>query len=234
MQVLHHVDHFAPRWVVVENVIQMRRWSRYPKFLSALRTNFEVREEVLDAADFGVPQSRRRLFLICDRVHEPGAVEPSARTHTPARTILDPMGTWPMKPLLTSRRAKDTILRAERAIAEVGAREPFLLVYYGTDGGGGWQSLDRPLRTITTLDRFALVVPSRHGHQMRMLQVPELRRAMGFDPRFQLPLGTRRDRIKLLGNGVCPPVMAAIVDGLVHGRNAARSSLADLRQRRAG
>jgi DNA (cytosine-5)-methyltransferase 1 len=47
-----------------------------------------------------------------------------------------------------------------------------------------------------------------------MLQVPELRRAMGFDEDFALPAGTRRDRIRLLGNGVCPPVMSAVVAAL--------------------
>jgi hypothetical protein len=29
--------------------------------------------------------------------------------------------------------------------------------YYGTDKAGGWQSLDKPLRTITTLDRFGVI-----------------------------------------------------------------------------
>ena len=48
-----------------------------------------------------------------------------------------------------------------------------------------------------------------------MLQVPELRRAMGLPDDFKLPVGTRRDRIKLLGNGVCPPVMEAVVRSLV-------------------
>ena len=48
-----------------------------------------------------------------------------------------------------------------------------------------------------------------------MLQVPELRRAMGLAADFKLPLGTRRDRIRLLGNGVCPPVMEAVVQSLV-------------------
>ena len=50
---------------------------------------------------------------------------------------------------------------------------------------------------------------------MRMRQVPERKRAMGFDEDFELPVGTRRDRIRLLGNGVCPPVMKAVVDSLV-------------------
>ncbi len=49
---------------------------------------------------------------------------------------------------------------------------------------------------------------------LRMLQVPELKRAMGFDDRFRVDNGTRRDRIRLLGNGVCPPVMEAVVRSL--------------------
>ena len=48
-----------------------------------------------------------------------------------------------------------------------------------------------------------------------MLQVPELKRAMGFGDDFQLPVGTRRDKIRLLGNGVCPPVMETILRSLV-------------------
>ena len=91
---------------------------------------------------------------------------------------------------------------------------PFLVVYYGSDGAGGWQSLDRPLRTLTTLDRFGLVTWERDTAMLRMLQVPELKRAMGFDDRLRVDNGTRRDRIRLLGNGVCPPVMEAVVRSL--------------------
>ena len=40
---------------------------------------------------------------------------------------------------------------------------------------------------------------------LHMLQVPELKRAMGFDRSYRLLHGSRRDRIKMLGNGVCPP-----------------------------
>ena len=39
----------------------------------------------------------------------------------------------------------------------LGAGVPFLIVYYRSDNVGGWQRLDRPLRTITTVDRFGLV-----------------------------------------------------------------------------
>jgi DNA (cytosine-5)-methyltransferase 1 len=95
--------------------------------------------------------------------------------------------------------------------------EPFLVVYYGSDGSGGWQPLDRPLRTLTTLDRFGLVTWQKRTPMLRMLQVPELLRAMGFDRKYSLPHGSRRDKIKLLGNGVCPPVMEAIVSSITEG-----------------
>ncbi len=52
---------------------------------------------------------------------------------------------------------------------------------------------------------------------MRMLQVPELKRAMGFSARYRLNGGSRRDRIKLLGNAVCPPVMEHVVRTLTNG-----------------
>jgi DNA (cytosine-5)-methyltransferase 1 len=107
-----------------------------------------------------------------------------------------------------------TLERAERGFAEMGEEASFLLVYYGTDGGGGWQRLDRPLRTVTTVDRFALVEPGPNGHNMRMLQVSELEKAMGFEGDYLMSRGTRRENITILGNGVCPPVMQAIVKQL--------------------
>ena len=75
--------------------------------------------------------------------------------------------------------------------------------------------MDRPLRTVTTIDRFALV-ESRSGQpRIRMLQVSELKRAMGFAESYKLESGTRRDKIRLLGNGVCPPVMRAVIESLL-------------------
>ena len=95
---------------------------------------------------------------------------------------------------------------------------PFLIVYYGLDGPGGWQTLDRPLRTVTTLDRFGLVTWLGREPMLRMLQPSELAKAMGFERDFCLDhVRQRRERIKLLGNGVAPPVMEAIVRSLTSG-----------------
>ncbi len=221
MHALRFVCALLPRWVVIENVIQMRSWSRYAELVSILTDDlgYHVREQVLDAADFAVPQRRRRLFLVCDREKPPHEINPANGRHVKnVHHILDPVGTWARGSLYSERRATPTLERAERAIAELGRGEPFLIVYYGSDGSGGWQSLDRPLRTMTTLDRFGLVEWEGNTPMLRMLQVPELMRAMGFGNRYSLPLGSRRDRIKLLGNGVCPPVMEGIVRRLTWSR----------------
>lgn len=215
LYVLNYARAFEPRWLIIENVIQMRKWSRYEELLEALRQDYNVIPQVLDAADFGVPQTRRRLFLLCDRKREPPDLSGYRGDRgLMARDILDPLGTWPAGPLRREGRAADTLARADRAIAEVGEGVPFLIVYYSTDGGGGWQRLDRPIRTLTTLDRFGLVEWNDEGPTLRMLQVPELKRAMGFDTAYKLHRGSRRDRIKILGNGVCPPVMRHIVAAL--------------------
>lgn len=215
----HYLLNFAaalkPRWMVLENVVSMRNWHGYDPLIDALKAQgYHVLPQVLNAADFGAPQTRRRLFLLCDRRRTPDEIEPPAGVRASAESVLDPAGTWLTRPLYTPKRATGTLARAERAMAELGRGVPFLIVYYGTDGSGGWQSLDRPLRTLTTLDRFGLVTWEGDTPMLRMLQVSELRRAMGFDAGFRLDHGSRRDRIRLLGNGVCPPVMTAVVRSL--------------------
>lgn len=214
-QVVRFAKAFRPRWLVVENVVSMKRWIRYAEFKQGIEgVGYKLREQVINAADFGVPQSRRRLFLLADLSQQPPFVTPRKHVTRKAAEIVDLNGTYRWSPLRTPTRAKATLLRAERGIAEIGRKKPFLLVYYGSDHAGGWQRLNRPLRTITTLDRFALVKPTPAGYMMRMLQVPELQAAMGMPTAMKFQAGTRRDRIKMLGNAVCPPVMKSVVQVL--------------------
>ena len=216
-QVVRYARAMKPRWLIIENVIHMRSWGRYTEFLqSLLDEGYGVTEHILDAADYGVPQKRKRLFIVCDREADP----PSRFTKNrgPKRSvasILDKPGMWKNSPLDNGRRATATLERASRAFSALGKDVPFLIVYYGTDGAGGWQPLTVPLRTITTLDRFALCEPSESGPTLRMLQPPELTRAMGYGNDLVLHRGPRRHRIMILGNGVCPPVMRTLVSTLV-------------------
>ncbi|MCX6827713.1 MAG: DNA cytosine methyltransferase [candidate division Zixibacteria bacterium] len=218
-----HVIRFAealhPRWIVIENVVSMRKWARYHEFLERLKSlGYHCREQILNAADFAVPQTRRRLFILCDREIMPRAVPQKQQPVKGANTIVSSNGAYPFRLLRSDHRAPATLERAERAIAAIGARTPFLIVYYGSDHAGGWQPITRPLRTITTLDRFAYVKPTADGHVMRMLQPEELKLAMGWPKCFRIKQGTRRDKIKVIGNAVSPKVMAVIIKTLLNGR----------------
>jgi len=218
-QVVRFAEAFQPRWIAIENVVNMRKWTRYAEFKAALeKLGYHLQEQVLNAAHFGVPQSRRRLFLVADRQQMPSKVVPRKTEPKKIADIVDLNGTYRWTPLRQPNRAKPTLERAERGFAALGKTSPFLLVYYGSDGSGGWQRLNRPLRTITTVDRFALVRPdAEHGHVMRMLQVPELQAAMGMPPKMKFETGSRRERIKMIGNAVCPPVMRQVVTQLISG-----------------
>lgn len=220
--VIRFAKAMQPRWIVVENVVSMMHWASYDKWLTRLkRLGYHCRELRLDAQNFGVAQSRRRLYVVCDRLAMPPEVVGDLSKRVPVKAVL---GTgegngynYSFRPLELPGRAAATLSRAQRGIDSVGRRKPFLLVYYGSDAAGGWQRLDRPLRTITTLDRFALVRPNGRGHEMRMLQPPELAAAMGFPEEYLWPDITRREHVKLIGNAVAPPVMEVIVKSLIRG-----------------
>lgn len=226
----------APRWVVLENVVPWRSWHGYSDLISGLQNDlgYNCVARILEATHFDVPQSRKRLFVICDRECVPRLPEKGVVTTKTARDIIDPPGTWKAGPLRSPHRSGNTLTRAQAGIDALGEGVDFLVVYYGSDRAGGWQPLDRPLRTLTTLDRFGLVQWIGGQATLRMLQVPELVRAMGLHDR-KPPRGpsapfrfsedcSRRERVKLLGNGVCAPVMAAIVRALTQARPAIAQS----------
>jgi DNA (cytosine-5)-methyltransferase 1 len=186
----------------------MRHWKRFEEWTGKLKAlGYQINHGTLDARYFSTPQSRRRLFVVCDREAKPDL---PANGRITKKTVASVVGRgepkdkpWQWSYLDIPGRAEATLERANRAIAEPGPKTPFLMVYYGSDGAGGFQTLDRPLRTITTLDRFAYVRPNGKGHEMRMLQPTELAAAMGFPARHKLPGVSRREKIKLIGNAVC-------------------------------
>ncbi|MCP4153951.1 MAG: DNA cytosine methyltransferase [bacterium] len=215
-QVIKFAKVLNPRWLVIENVATMKKWPRYNEFLKQVEElGYNTEAQVLNSADFGVPQNRKRLFIQCDKIEKPDKIQASTKQPVPASTIINHNGKYSYTPLRTERRAKATLERAERAITALGKNRSFLIVYYGSDYAGGWQSLDKPLRTITTIDRFAIVRPNGNDYEMRMLQPEELKVAMSMPKNFKIEQGTRRNKIKMIGNAVCPEVMKNIVSSLV-------------------
>lgn len=212
-QVIRFAKAFKPRWIVIENVINMAKWTRYKEFYQALvDEGYQITEQRLNSADFGVPQSRRRLFLLCDRERKPSAINKPELAKVPASSFINLNGEYKWTPVEKEKRAPATLARAKRGREHV-KRNPFLMVYYGSDGSGGWQKMSRPLRTVTTVDRFAVVKQEDGVDVMRMLQPDELVYAMGMNG-MEFKHGSRREKIHMLGNAVCPPVMTSVITHL--------------------
>ena len=155
-----------PRLVVVENVHEMISWELYRAWRTALSDlGYRVSEQVLDAADAGVPQERKRLFVVGTRGRRPITIPQPTREHVPARGCLDlDAGTWSR---WREAYVPKSVARIESAQRHHG---PDVLVpYYGSKSSHAGRSLDRPIGTLTTRARWAVV----DGDRMRMVSPVE-------------------------------------------------------------
>ena len=203
--VVSAAEYHRPAALVVENVPEFARWALYPAWCAAMHAlGYALEPMILDAADHGVPQHRRRLFVIGTRSRYPIEIATPKREHVAASTVIDfDGGSWSRidKP----GRAARTLQRIHAGRAVHGDR--FLSAYYGNEHGG--RSLDRPLGTVTTRDRYAVI----DGDRMRMLTAQEYRGAMGFPASYVLPR-THREAVHMLGNAVCPPVARDVINAI--------------------
>lgn len=193
-----------PSCIVVENVGEIQKWgpkkngAHFRRWLGFFEDEgYVISQNLTNAADYGVPQERRRLFILM--VHHtirngPVVLPQVTCSRVPARTFIE----WDRHPFtLVKDKCEATREKVAYSRDRLGLYT-FLLSYYGRTFLG--RSLDEPVGTLTTNDRWALV----NGGRMRMLQPSELRAAMGFPKSYVLPT-TRRDAVKALGNAVCPP-----------------------------
>jgi DNA (cytosine-5)-methyltransferase 1 len=193
-----------PRVIAMENVPEFRTWGplddegqpiperageTFGEFVGALgELGYHVEWDVLNAADFGAPTARRRLFLVARRDGEP--VRWPEPTHGPGRAhpyraaaeCID----WSIPVPSIFDRAKPLAEATQRRIAEgvrryvLTSAKPFIVPVKSWGGGGnGPRSIDEPMRTITTSKRgeFGIVAPTlintRNGE--REGQAPRVR-----------------------------------------------------------
>lgn len=196
-----------PPAVLVENVPEFSDWLLWSAWCAAMTAlGYAIAPQVIDAADHGVPQNRRRLFVVCTRSKHPIELRLPKRQVTPAAKIIDfSAGSW--SPVDKPGRSRNTLARIEAGRRRHGDR--FVAPYYGSGSGETGRSLDRPLGTVTTRARWAVI----DGDRMRMLTTDESRAAMGFPACYRLP-ERHAEAVHLLGNAVCPPVAADIITAL--------------------
>lgn len=216
-----HAKRLMPRLVLCENVEEIKTWEDYPRWIesmSCIGYDFESRELV--ASDYGSYTSRRRWFGVFRSDGLP--VRWPQKTH--ARLLGQMLiGDDKKKPWMKVRDILDlddvgdgvesrSKPLAERTLRRISAGNRafgsvWLMQYYGNSVG---QSIDEPLRTLTTHDRFALVTNRADGTHLRMLRVDEMKRAQGFPDDYNLsryPDGTaipRSVQTEKIGNSVVP------------------------------
>lgn len=196
-----------PRAVVVENVPEFAKWALYPAWCAAMHAlGYALAPMVLDAADSGVAQHRRRLFIVATQSKSPIVLALPQREHRPAADVID-LATGKWSPIERPGRSLNTLARIASGRRQHGDR--FLAPYYGSGSGETGRSLHRPIGTLTTKARWAVI----DGERMRMVSAPEGRALMGFPADCHLP-ASAATAWHLLGNAVCPPQAADLLTAL--------------------
>lgn len=168
--------------VIVENVREFRDWgpidsrgrplkSRkgeiYQAFLRAIESlGYRVEEQLLNAADFGDPTTRIRLFIIARRGRKPIVwPQPShyptdllGQRWVPARKIID----WAIRgqSIFTRKRplSPNTLARIYAGLRKFGGVS-FIVGAGGPQRAGKPQSIEEPLGTLLTRNHRAVVQP---------------------------------------------------------------------------
>ncbi len=222
-----------PDVFLMENVPQLLRSAEYEAFRKAVaRLGFEVVGKVLNAADFGVPQTRRRAIVIGSRIGTPSLPTP---THFPAgtapprgkewATVRTAIGDLTRKPTgdnwHNSRSPRPESVERYKTIPgegegrfELAERRPditpdcWLRKKSGSTDVFGRLWWDRPAYTIRT--EFYKPEKGRYLHPVahRPLTVREAARCMSFPDDFVLPTDQSMTSVaRQIGNAV-PPMLA--------------------------
>lgn len=196
-----------PAAVVVENVPAFASWTLYAAWCSAMSAlGYALSPMVLDAADHGVPQHRRRLFIVATRSRHPIELKLPQREHRAAAEIISSTsGKW--SPIERPGRSFRTLARIAAGRREFGSI--FLAPFYGSGSGQTGRSLARPIGTLTTRARWAVIADER----MRMVSAAEGRALMGFPDDYRLPTNEAQ-AWHLIGNAVAPVVACDVLEAL--------------------
>lgn len=214
------VRSLRPRAVLLENVPRLATSSHFRRFVAGLqRSGYVCSWEIVDAAEFGVPQHRRRLVLVA--VAE-GQV-PKPTVVSTARSVRQAIGRLPLPsrsrdPLHAYRvQTSDTVRRRLRALPRDGGNRADLPValqldcHMGTTGFRdvyGRMAWDRPAPTLTG----GCINPSKgrfvHPSQNRAITLREAALLQGFPRSYKFDLSRGRYAAALQVGNAVPPRLA--------------------------
>lgn len=205
--VISALEYHRPYAAMIENVPHFAQWALFPAWCSAAHAlNYAVSIHTMDAADHEVPQNRVRLIIVLTRSAHPLELKFEPKPPVPATSFIQfHAGRW--SAVTKPGRAVATLDRVANGRRRFGDR--FVMPYYTKGSGTTGRSLDRPIGTITTRDRWAIV----DGDRMRMLLPEESKAAMSFGPDYKLPSDPKL-ATHMLGNATCPKHIRDVVDAI--------------------
>lgn len=231
LEFLRIVEAVQPELVTMENVPRLAHLPLWKQFVSRLEAaDYNVDWDVVDAADYGVPQSRTRLVLLASKL---GPIQLPAPMVGERATVRAAIGAQP--PVKAGEKNADDPLHASRTLTQ-----PNLERIRSSRQGGTWRdwpeemrvrchrsergrtypsvygrmSWDRPAPTMTT--QFYGFGNGRFGHpdQDRAITLREGALLQSFPADFKFaPKGSRvnfREMGRLIGNAVPPALGEAI------------------------
>jgi DNA (cytosine-5)-methyltransferase 1 len=183
---------------IIENVSEFQNWRLFEAWkYSLIQLGYSVSINLVNAATLGVPQSRMRVFFVLTKSRNPITLKLIEEDPISARSFIDlnPDGyKWDN----VSDRVPATQNRVRNGREKFGPI--FLDAAYGSEVGG--RSIDKPLGTVTTVNKHSLVI----GDRIRALTVNELAMAQTFPTHYRFPKEATAAKA-MIGNAV-PPTMA--------------------------
>lgn len=188
-----------PKYWVLENIPPLK------KHLKVLQASLLPNKRILNSADFGVAQERRRLFA--------GYFPKPIQTHSKVGVKT-----------LTGDILKSWIGWAD--VLNIGYNYPVELVTNVGESLYRYHKLNvghPPKKPSATLNTACppRIYKVKDRKKVRALTLEEMQIIQGFCPDYKL-IG---DRAKLIGNSVCPPVARAIGEALLREQNGEATSI---------
>ena len=232
-----------PQILFLENVANLVTIHKGETFRTIIKElsgiGYHVHSEILDSSDFGVPQARKRVYIIA------------------IKDEIESFGYQFTKKITTKKPFKDFIVKGDNSIPISSKWEIYIDLYTGkivkedvpfalpktrknlerVDRGADLDncifqirssgiralSINKPLPTFAvSVSGGGAMIPV-YSKERRHLSLIEMKRLMGFMDDFKFPV-SRTNAIKQLANSVCPPVIESIgKDFLPYLANSLRS-----------
>lgn len=228
-----------PRWVALEQVpTALELWSIFAGLLAPY--GYHTAVGILSAERYGVPQTRKRAFLIASLDGQPTLPAPTHRSYNPRRSEI-PEQELSLAPWVSMAKALDwnSDNQAHSTIRSVKAPAPTAL----TRGSAKWVG-ERPATTVTCDPR---VHPPGHKHcatdppgryeprrGVNAVHVTVCQAAILQGFRADYPWrGTLTRQFEQVGNAVPPPLAMRVLEEATRPSTAAISQAAPARPGRA-